>query len=209
MKTIEINGSPRTELGKKNSKKLRMAGNVPCVIYGKNDNVHFYTHENSFLGLVYSPDSHLVNLNLEDKKYNLVVKDVQFHPVTDKIIHADFLEISDDKKIKISLPVKVSGDSVGVKAGGKLRIKRRQLNVKGFVNDIPEYIPIDITNVKINHSVKVSDISMPNIEITDPKITTIVTVASSRVVLKEEGEAAAEKPAAEAAPADTHSEEKS
>src|SRR5690606_8004687 len=109
----------------------------------------------------------------EDKKYNLVVKDVQFHPVTDKIIHADFLEISDDKKIKISLPVKVSGDSVGVKAGGKLRIKRRQLNVKGFVNDIPEYIPIDITNVKINHSVKVSDISMPNIEITDPKITTI------------------------------------
>lgn len=209
MKTIEINGSPRTELGKKNSKKLRMAGNVPCVIYGKNDNVHFYTHENSFLGLVYSPDSHLVNLNLEDKKYNLVVKDVQFHPVTDKIIHADFLEISDDKKIKISLPVKVSGDSVGVKAGGKLRIKRRQLNVKGFVNDIPEYIPIDITNVKINHSVKVSDISMPNIEITDPKITTIVTVASSRVVLKEEGEAAAETPEAEATPADTHSEEKS
>ena len=186
-----------------------MAGNVPCVIYGKNDNVHFYTHENSFLNLVYTPDSHLVNLNLDDKKYNLIVKDVQFHPVTDKIIHADFLEISDDKKIKISLPVKISGDSIGVKAGGKLRIKRRHLNVKGYVKDIPEFIPIDITNVKINHSIKVSDISVPNIEITDPKITTIVTVASSRVVLKEEGEAAAETPEAEATPADTHSEEKS
>ncbi|HQB37171.1 MAG TPA: 50S ribosomal protein L25/general stress protein Ctc [Bacteroidales bacterium] len=209
MKTIEINGSVRTELGKKNSKKLRMAGNVPCVIYGKNDNVHFYTHENSFLNLVYTPDSHLVNLNLDDKKYNLIVKDVQFHPVTDKIIHADFLEISDDKKIKISLPVKISGDSIGVKAGGKLRIKRRHLNVKGYVKDIPEFIPIDITNVKINHSIKVSDISVPDIEITDPKITTIVTVASSRVVLKEEGEAAAETPEAEATPADTHSEEKS
>ena len=209
MKTIEINGSPRTELGKKSSKKLRMEGNVPCVIYGKNENVHFYTHENSFLGLVYSPDSHLVNLNLEDKKYNLVVKDVQFHPVTDKIIHADFIETSDDKKIKISLPVKISGDSAGVKAGGKLRIKRRYLNIKGFINDIPEFIPVDITNVKINHSVKVSDISIPNIEITDPKITTILTVASSRVVMKEEGEAVAEKPAAEAAPEETHSEEKS
>ena len=96
-----------------------------------------------------------------------------------------------------------------MKAGGKLRIKRRHLNVKGYVKDIPEFIPIDITNVKINHSIKVSDISVPDIEITDPKITTIVTVASSRVVLKEEGEAAAETPEAEATPADTHSEEKS
>jgi large subunit ribosomal protein L25 len=206
MKTLEIKGSLRTELGKKSSKKTRKEGNVPCVIYGQETNIHFQAHENSFKNLIYTPDAHIVNLDLDGKEYKVVIKDVQFHPVTDRIIHADFIEIIENKPIVMSLPIKVAGESVGVKAGGKLRIKKRHLKVKGFATDIPESLPIDITEVKIHHSVKVGDLSFEKIELIDPKITTVLSIATSRVVQKEEtvpGEAAAEKPAGEGAEAAT------
>jgi large subunit ribosomal protein L25 len=205
MKTLEIKGSLRTELGKKSSKKTRNEGNVPCVIYGKEKNIHFHAHENRFKNLINTPDAHIVNLNLEGKEYKVVLQDVQFHPVTDKISHIDFIEIFDNKPIVISLPIKVTGESVGVKAGGKLRIKKRHLKVRGYANDIPEFLLIDITEVKIHHSVKVGDLSYDRIELIDPKITTILSVATSRVVQKEEGEGAegaegaAEKPVTEGA----------
>jgi len=191
MKTIEIKGSLRTELGKKSSKKVRKEGNVPCVIYGKEQNVHFHAHENTFKNLIYTPDAHLVNLDLEGKEYKVVLHDVQFHPVSDKITHIDFIEVFDDKPLVVSLPIKVTGDSVGVKAGGKLRIKKRHLKVRGYVNDIPENLLIDITDVKIHHSVKVGDLTYDKIELIDPKITTVLSVATSRVVTKEEEEAEA------------------
>ncbi len=191
MKTIEIKGSLRTELGKKSSKIVRKEGNVPCVIYGKEQNVHFHAHENTFKNLIYTPDAHLVNLDLEGKEYKVVLQDIQFHPVSDKITHIDFIEVFDDKPLVISLPIKVTGDSVGVKAGGKLRIKKRHLKVRGYVNDIPENLPIDITDVKIHHSVKVGDLTYDKIELIDPKITTVLSVATSRVVTKEEEEAEA------------------
>jgi len=191
MKTIEIKGSLRTELGKKSSKKVRKEGNVPCVIYGKEQNVHFHAHENTFKNLIYTPDAHLVNLDLEGKEYKVVLQDVQFHPVSDKITHIDFIEVLDDKPLVVSLPIKVTGDSVGVKAGGKLRIKKRHLKVRGYVNDIPEHLLIDITDVKIHHSVKVGDLTYDKIELIDPKITTVLSVATSRVVTKEEEEAEA------------------
>lgn len=203
MKTLEIKGSLRTDLGKKSSKTTRKEGNVPCVIYGKEQNIHFHTHENNFKNLVYTPDAHIVNLNLDGKEYKVVLQDIQFHPVTDKITHADFIEIFDKKPIVISLPIRVTGESVGVKAGGKLRIKKRHLKVRGLANDIPEFLPVDITDVKIHNSVKVGDLSYDKIELIDPGITTILSVATSRVVQKEEGEGAegvegaAAKPAAE------------
>jgi len=200
MKTIEISGILRTDLGKKNAKQIRKTGNVPCVIYEKGRNIHFYAHENTFTGLIYTPDAHLVKLNLEGQEYKAVLQDIQFHPVSDRILHMDFIEVFDDKPVVINIPIMVTGDSVGVKAGGKLRIKKRNLKVKGLVNDIPEYITIDITNVKIQHSVKVGDLSLDKLEFLDPKITTILTVATSRVATKSEEEEAAEK-AAEGAPA--------
>lgn len=204
MKTLEIKGSFRTELGKKSSKKARKEGNVPCVIYGKEKNIHFQVHENSFKNLVYTPDAHIVKLDLEGKEYKVVLQDIQFHPVSDKISHVDFIEIFDNKPVIISLPIKITGDSVGVKAGGKLRIKKRHLKVKGFANEIPEFLLIDITEVKIHHSIKVGDLSYDKIELIDPKITTVLSVATSRVVQKEEGEGVegAEKPAAEGAEGD-------
>jgi len=211
MKTIVINGSFRTELGKKSSKELRKALNVPCVIYGGKENIHFYTHENNFKKLVYTPDAHLVNLKIEGKEYNAVLKEIQFHPISDRIIHIDFTEVAVDKPVIIGIPVKVTGDSVGVKAGGKLRIRRRSLLVKGYVNEIPEFLPIDITELKIHQSVKVGDLSFDKIELLDPKRSMVVAVATSRVVQKTpeelEAETAAAAAAALVAPAEAATEE--
>lgn len=200
MKTIEINGSFRTELGKKSSKQVRKAGNVPCVIYGKEQNIHFEAPEKSFKNLVYTADAHLVKLTIADKEYKAVLKDMQFHPVNDKILHADFIQIFDDKPVVISIPIKVSGDSVGVIAGGKLSIKKRTLKVKGLANDLPEFLPIDITDLKIHQGIKVGDLSFDKIELLDPKKLLVLTIATSRVAQKSEEEIAAETAAA-AAPA--------
>jgi large subunit ribosomal protein L25 len=210
MKTIEINGSFRKELGKKSSKELRKALNVPCVIYGGKENIHFYTHENNFTKLIYTPEAHLVNLKIEGKEYTAVLKDIQFHPVSDRIIHIDFTEVAANKPVIIGIPIKVSGDSVGIKAGGKLRIRRRNLLVKGYANDIPEFLPIDITEVKIHQSIKVGDLSFDKIELLDPKRSMVLAVATSRVAQKTPEELEAETAAAllAAAPAEVVAEEK-
>jgi len=205
MKTIEIKGSLRTELGKKSSKDIRKAEGVPCVIYGKESNIHFQAPELSFKNLVYTHEAHLVDLNLDGKVYKTVLHDIQFHPVSDRIIHADFVQIFEDKPVIIAVPVSVHGDSVGVIAGGKLSIKKRTLKVKGLPKYLPEFITIDITDLKIHDSVKVGDLSIENIELLDMKKAVVVTIATSRVAQKAEGEgegaegeaAAAEAPAAE------------
>ena len=201
MKTIEIKGSFRTELGKKSSKELRKSGNVPCVIYGKEKNIHFFAHENSFKNLVYTHAAHLVKLNIDDKVYKSVLKDMQFHPVKDNILHADFIEIHDNKPVVINIPIKVSGDSVGVIAGGKLSIKRRTLKVKGLADDLPETLPINITDLKIHEGIKVGELSYDKIELLDPKKSMVLTIATSRVAQKTDEEVLAETAAAEAAAA--------
>jgi len=206
MKTIEIKGSIRKELGKKSSKQIRKAEGVPCVIYGKESNIHFQAQELTFKNLVYTHEAHLVDLNLDGKIYKTVLQDIQFHPVSDRIIHADFVQIFEDKPVVMSVPVTVHGDSVGVIAGGKLSIKKRTVKVKGFPKDLPEFIPVDITDLKIHDSVKVGDLTMDKIEFLDMKKAVVVTIATSRVATKAEGEegeaaegaaAAAETPASE------------
>ncbi|HUX59218.1 MAG TPA: 50S ribosomal protein L25/general stress protein Ctc [Bacteroidales bacterium] len=193
MKTIEIKGSFRTELGKKNSKQVRKSGNVPCVIYGKEKNIHFLVHENSFKTLVYTTTAHLVKLSIEDKEYKAVLKEMQFHPVSDKILHADFIEIIENKPVTISIPIKISGDSVGILAGGKLVIKKRRLKVKGLADDLPEFLPINITKLKIHESFKVGDLSYPKIELLDSKRSMVLAIATSRVAQVEEEEVVEEQ----------------
>ena len=200
MRTIVITGSFRKELGKKSSKELRKSNNVPCVIYGGKENIHFFTHENNFNKLVYTPDAHLVKLNIEGKEFEVVMKEIQFHPVTDKIIHIDFTEVSENRPITMNIPVRISGDSVGVKAGGKLRLKMRYLSVKGLAKDIPEYLSIDVTDLKIHDSIKVGDLSFDKIELLDSSKLMVVSVATSRVAQKTEEEVEAEEGAEEAAP---------
>ncbi|HLN54931.1 MAG TPA: 50S ribosomal protein L25/general stress protein Ctc [Bacteroidales bacterium] len=202
MKTIEIKGSFRTELGKKSSKQIRKQGSVPCVIYGKEENIHFFAEELSFKNLIYTHEAHLVKLLIDDKEFNAVLKDIQFHPVSDKILHIDFIQISEDKPVIINIPVSVTGTSAGVLAGGKLIIKKRNLKVKGLPKDLPEDLVVDITDIKIHQSVKVGDLSFDKIELLDPKKDMVVGVATSRVAQKTEEEAAPEAgaPAAGAAP---------
>jgi large subunit ribosomal protein L25 len=192
MKTIEIKGSFRTELGKKSSKQIRKAGDVPCVIYGKEKNIHFHAPELSFKNLIYTPEAHLVKLNLDNQEVNVVLKDIQYHPVSDKILHADFIEIFEDKPVIMSVPIKITGDSVGVIAGGKLSIKRRNLKIKGLPKDLPEHLTVDITNLKIHEGIKVGDLSFDKIELLDPKKSMVLTIATSRVAAKSEEEVAAE-----------------
>jgi large subunit ribosomal protein L25 len=202
MKTIEIAGLSRSELGKKSSKKLRRENNVPCVIYGKEENIHFSAHENLFKNLVYTHKAHLVAVNLDGKVYKAVLQDIQFHPVSDKILHADFIEIFDNKPVTIDIPITVQGDSVGVIAGGKLSIRKRTLKVKGLANDLPEFLPIDISSLKIHQSVRIADLACDKIELLDPKIATVLSIATSRVAQKTEEETVAEEGAAAAAPAE-------
>jgi large subunit ribosomal protein L25 len=199
MKTIEIKGSFRTELGKKSSKQIRKAGAVPCVIYGKEENIHFYAEELSFKNLVYTHKAHLVKLLLDGKEFDAVLKDMQFHPVSDKILHADFVLISEDKPVVIGIPVTVTGTSVGVIAGGKLVIKKRNLKVKGLPKDLPEFLTVDITELKIHDSVKVGDLAFDKIELLDPKRDMVLGVATSRVAQKTDEEVATEAAAAAAA----------
>jgi len=203
MKTIEIKGSLRTELGKKSSKQIRKAEGVPCVIYAKENNIHFQAPEIAFKNLVFTHEAHLVDLNLDNKEYKAVLQDIQFHPVSDRIIHADFVQIVEDKPVIISVPVSVHGDSIGVIAGGKLSIRKRALKIKGLPKDLPEHIPVDITDLKIHDNVKVGDLSMNNIEFLDINKEVVVTIATSRVAVKTEGEGEGEAEAAEGAAAET------
>ena len=199
MKTIEIKGSFRNEVGKKSTREIRKTGNVPCIIYGKENNINFSTQESSFKNLVYTHEAHLVNLDIEGKTFKAVLHDIQFHPVTDKILHADFVQVFDNKPIIMDIPVVLTGDSVGVKAGGKLSIKKRTLKIKALAADLPDHLEVDVTDLKIHNSVKVGDLAFEKIELLDPKISTIVTVSTSRVALKTEEELAAEAAAAGAA----------
>ena len=191
MKTIEIKGSLRTELGKKSSKQIRKADGVPCVIYGEGENINFFAPELSFKNLVYTPEVHLVDLNIDGKIYKTILQDIQFHPVSDRMIHADFIKIFDDKPVAISVPVSVHGNSPGVIAGGKLTLKRRTLKIKGLPKNLPETISVDISNLNIHDSVKVGDLSVDNIDFLDMKKTVIATVATSRGAKTAEAAAAA------------------
>lgn len=187
MKTIEINAVPRENFGKKDTKSLRVNDNVPCVMYGGKENIHFYAHENEFRSLIYTPDVHLVNLQVGGANYKVVLKDLQFHPVSDKLLHIDFIQVFEDKPVMIAIPILITGVSPGVKAGGKLNIKRRSLKIKGFTKDLPEHLEIDISGLEIGQSLKIGDLKYDNLEIMENKKSMIVNVATSRVVQKEEG----------------------
>lgn len=205
MKTIEIKAVSRDQFGKKSSNSLRAEDNVPCVMYREKENLHFYAHQNVFRGLVYTPEVFLVNLIVDGKNYKAVMKDLQFHPVSDQLQHIDFMQVSDDKPVMIDIPLKITGESSGVKAGGKLRVKRRTLKVKGLVKDLPEHLEIDITNIEIGQSIKIGDLSYDKLEVIDNKRAMIVSVDVSRVSIKDEEAAAA--PAAGAPEAEAPAEE--
>ena len=170
------------------------------MLYGGEENLHFHAHENVFRNLVYTHDVYRVNLTIGDKKRQAIVKEIQMHPVSEKILHIDFHEISADKPIVVGLPVEITGSSIGIKAGGKLRQRKRYVRVKGLIENMPDALVIDITDLEIGQSVLASDLTYEKIEILEPPYAMIVGVVSSRVAAKateEVTEAPAEESEAE------------
>jgi large subunit ribosomal protein L25 len=185
MKKVSISGSLRESVGKKDAKKHRIDGKVPCVLYGGKDQVHFVTEQISFKKLVYSPEAFTVKINVNSKEYQAVLQDIQYHPVSDSILHADFLEIFDDKPVTIHIPVKVTGKSQGVLKGGRFIQKLRKVKIKALPAFLPDDITVDISPLEINDSIRVSDIKQNNVTFLDPPNSVIVGVRVTRVIVEE------------------------
>lgn len=182
MKTISISGSVRQNVGKRDAKELRYEGKVPCVLYGGKEQVHFSVFEADLKHLVYTPEVYFVDLNVDGKKYRAMMQDIQFHPLTDLINHIDFLELHDDKPVTMTLPVRFSGYSPGVKMGGKLVHKIKKLRVRGLPKDMVDNVTISIDNLELGKMIRVSDVSLDNLTILDAKANSIVSVETSRAL---------------------------
>lgn len=180
MKTFELKGTVRADLGKKAAKAIRVDESVPCVLYGSGENVHFTATSGDLRKLIYSPEVFIVELNIEGKKCNAIMKALQFHPVTDKVLHIDFLEVTADKLVAIEIPVKLTGLAEGVKAGGKLALEMRKLKVKGLYTDIPEAVVLDVTNLGLGKTIQVGAISVDKLEILNAKNAVVAQVKLTR-----------------------------
>jgi large subunit ribosomal protein L25 len=202
MRLLTIKGTIRKDTGKKYTKKLREEGYVPCVLYGGEKNIHFKTPENSFKDLVYTHHVHIINLDLEGTGYKAILRDIQFHPVTDKIQHIDFVQVFEEVPTIVDIPIELTGSSIGLKNGGKIRQRRRSLTVKGLIKDMPDTLEIDMTDIDIGDYIKIGDLTYDNLEILVPSRVMVVGVVSSRVAAKSLIEAEEEAAAAAAARAE-------
>lgn len=191
MKSITIKGSERESVGKVATKALRNAGLVPCVLYGGNQAVHFSAEVMAFRNLVYTPNAHTVEIDLgKGKSFNAVLQDIQVHPVSDKILHIDFFQLFDDKEITMEVPVKITGNSKGVMAGGDLRLNTRKLKVKALPKNLPDFIEADITPLDMGNKLYVTKVASPDYKIMHPDNTVICQVKISRAAMKAAQEAA-------------------
>ena len=190
MKSITIKGSERESVGKKATKAVRDAGMVPCVIYGGKQPVHFAAEEKAFKGLVYTPNAHTVVVELDGKKVDCILQDIQFHPVSDKILHIDFFQLSDDKEIVMEVPVKITGKSPGVMAGGVLRLNQRRLKVKALPKHLPDFVEANISSLEMGNKLYVTKIVTDNFKLMHPDNTVVCQVRISRAAMKAAQEAA-------------------
>jgi large subunit ribosomal protein L25 len=186
MKTITIEGQLRSEYGKKATRLIRSEGQVPCVIYGGAETVSFSAPQLAFKNLVYTPDFQLAEIKLDGKIYRSVVKDLQFDVVTDELAHIDFLELVEDKPISVTLPIKITGVSEGVKAGGKLVVKIKALKIKTLPKHLRENIEVNIDNLELNGNIRVQDVVAENIEILNSPRIPIASVVMTRQLRQEE-----------------------
>lgn len=198
MKTVSLSGSPRENVGKKDAKALRQQGMVPCVIYGGKEQIHFSLDQRQFQDVVFSPDACFVEVDLQGKKHMTILQDIQYHPVSDKILHADFFEISEGKPIKLNIPVRLEGTSPGVLKGGKLALKMRKLPLKATAEKMPQEIVIDISELNINDKVKASQLKSDKYDLLLNENTVVVMIMKARG-LDTAAEGAEAEPAAKAA----------
>lgn len=201
MKTVSLSGSLRENVGSKDAKVLRKEGRVPGVLYGNGGNIHFHVKETELNKLVFTPEVTFIQIEMDGKEYKAIFKEIQFHPVTDRITHFDLMAVSEDKLVSIALPVKLTGNSPGVLNGGKLRQNYRKLKVKAFAKDLPEFIMLDISTLKIGMAIRLGEIDIPNVTLQGDMRDVAVSVKTSRNAvadaIEEEDAESAESDAAE------------
>ena len=211
MKSITIQGPKRESVGKKSTKALRDAELVPCVVYGGAETLNFSAEERAFKGLVYTPEAHTVSIEVDGQTIPAVLQDIQFHPITDKILHADFYQLADDKPVVMEVPVRITGRAKGVVSGGAMRQTYRKLKIKALPANLPDEIVVDVTPLKIGNKLYVGDIKTSNFTFMHPDNAVVVAVKMSRTAMKggaaveddeEETAAEGEAPAAEATSAE-------
>jgi large subunit ribosomal protein L25 len=193
MKVYELKGTARLDLGKKATKADRASDNVPCVLYGGTENLHFTATVSDLRKLIYTPDVYLVDLDVDGKKSKAIMKALQFHPVSDKVLHIDFMEIQAEKPVIIEIPVQLNGLAEGVKAGGKLALEMRKLRVKGLYPNFPEKINIDVTNLGLGKSIQVGSMKAENLEFLNAKNAVVCQVKLTRAARGAAAAAAAKK----------------
>ena len=184
MKSITINGSQRESVGKKATKALRNAGKVPCVLYGGKEAVHFSAEEKLFKPLVFTPDVFTATIELNGTKYSAVLQDIQFHPVTESILHVDFYQIFDDKEVTMEIPVHLVGTAKGIMLGGALRHNMRKLRVKALPANLPDFIEANITRLEIGNKLYVTELKNDNYSLLHPDNTVVAQVRMSRNAAK-------------------------
>jgi large subunit ribosomal protein L25 len=195
MKLLEIKCSKREKVGKKESKRLRNQGNVPCVLYGGEGNIHFLASENDFRHLIYTPNVYLLKLDIAGTVYNAILQDIQFHPVSDRVLHMDFFQVFEDKPVSVEIPVQLNGVPEGVKHGGKLALEARRLKARALPGDLPDILQVDVSKVGLGKSVKVEELDFPKIQLLDSPNLVIASVKLTRAargVLPEDAEAEGE-----------------
>jgi large subunit ribosomal protein L25 len=201
MKTVSLSGSLRANVGKVDATAVRAKGHVPCVIYGGGEQIHFSADIRDFKNIIFTPETNLVEVNVDGKKYNTVLQEAQYHKINDKLIHADFLLVSNDKPVSVHLPVKAIGQAEGVKAGGKMILKLRKLKVRGLISKLPESINLNVDKLVIGKSISVGDINIDGITVLHPKNISVISVETTRAVVAEEPAKVATTAATTATPA--------
>lgn len=205
MKEVSLSGSARTNVGKKDAKAVRVAGEVPCVIYGTGKQIHFSVKHVEMEKFVYTPNVYIINVNVDGTEMRSIIQDIQFHPVTDKIQHVDFIELQEDKKVKVNIPVILFGRSPGVLSGGKLQQIFRKVKVFATPNNLPDSIKVDISKLKIGQAIRIRDINNEQLNILNAPSAVVCSVKMSRGAVaagdEEEEEGATEAAAEEGAEA--------
>ena len=180
MKTVSMSGSLRESVGKKDAKLHRSEGNIPCVVYGGKDQVKFTIEERAFHQILFSPDTFFIKLSIEGKDYNCVLKDIQYHPVSDSVLHADFIEFAMDKPLTISVPLKFKGNAPGLIKGGQLVKKFRKVSVRALPADMPEAVMVDISNLDIDEKITIAEIAQEKFKIIENPDRYVVAIRATR-----------------------------
>lgn len=180
MKSFQLTGTVRTDLGKKAAKAFRLNGDIPCELYGQGRNVHFTCKESDLRKLIYTPDIHYVELTIGADKCLAIIQELQFHPISDRVIHIDFLEVTEDKPIVIKVPVRLEGLAAGVKAGGKLALNERKLKVQGLIKNIPEQLVINVESLEVGKAIQVKNLEFEGLKMLNPANTPVCCVKVTR-----------------------------